>query len=233
MNEGNHPLVGMGGRDVHDRQTGRSSTDPVNTCGQSRRKDAVIEGLQLELIGKHDRTAFAFGPAEPGRLVQALGKPVLLARDHKRVVGTPLAPNPQGLGDQLPAVPPTPLGRYYVQLGQVHLLCRAPHRRLNPHHRNPDPRAGLMPAGEQDRDVVALNQSRQSGPKFVRRRRRLVVLHIEVVQQLCCGGDSVATRNPVYRLDHGHKFVSGDPSRPLEEPLAARTHHSGNLIKEP
>lgn len=56
-------------------------------------------------IGQHERTAFAIGPAKPSRLVEALGKPVMLARDQVRVVGSQLARDPQGLSDRLPSVP--------------------------------------------------------------------------------------------------------------------------------
>ena len=95
----------------------------VGDRGCDPRSVAAVDGLQVALVRKHDRTAFAFGPAEARRLVEALGKPVFLARDHKRVVGAPLARHPQGLGDQLAAVPLPPPARYDIQLGQVDLLC--------------------------------------------------------------------------------------------------------------
>ena len=56
------------------------------------------------------------------------------------------------------------------------------------HHSDPDRCTGLGRSREQDGDVVALDQFRQPAGQLVGRRRRLVVLRVEVVQQLCCGG---------------------------------------------
>ena len=131
----------------------------ASECGMT----VATEELKLTLVRKHDRTGFTLGPAEPGRLVEALGAPVVLARNHKRVVGTSLTRDPHGFGNEFPAVSLTPLARYDVELGQVGLLRRAPHRRLNPHHCDPDSRAGRTLAGEQNRDAVAPDQFGQSG----------------------------------------------------------------------
>ena len=64
------------------------STGGDPPLSRSSQQPRFTEGLQLALVRQHERTAFALGPAEPGRLVEALGKPVVLARDQERVVGT-------------------------------------------------------------------------------------------------------------------------------------------------
>ena len=112
------------------------------------------KALQLALVRKHERTAFAFGPAKPGRFVEALSQPVVLAGDHEGVVGTVLTRDAHGLGDQLPTVPPAPLARHDVELGQVRLLCAAPHRRLSSHHDDAHSRAAATPSPSEPLSTV-------------------------------------------------------------------------------
>jgi hypothetical protein len=50
--------------------------------------------------------------------------------------------------------------------------------------------------------MVAPDQFGESGRQLMRRRRRLVVLDVEVMQQLCGGNDPVAVRTPGHRFDH-------------------------------
>ena len=76
-----------------------------------------------------------------------------------------------------------------------------------------------MAAGEQDGDVVARDEFRQSGRQLVGQRRRLVVLHVEVVQQLCRGGEPVAARTSDDRLDHARQSAAAG---------AADVHSPGN-----
>ena len=166
----------------------------------------MLRRLHLALVGQHERTALSLGTTEPGGLVEALGEPVLLARDQERVVGPSLPRGAQDLGDELSSMTLAASAGDDVQLGQVGLLRVAPQRRLHAHHRHPDRHVGLLRARDEHDDLPAFGQVSEPGRQLVGRRRRFVVLEVEVVEQLRRGGEPVGGRA------RGDRLCRQDPS---------------------